>query len=87
MQDMAKTDVQNFRDNVAALCDERGALGRLAANAKISRVFLSKILNGHSTPSLGVAIDISRSVGVSLDMLALPPEIFSKNLPRPRKSA
>lgn len=76
---MAAIDVQHFRDNVKSLCAERGMVAQLAKNAKISRPYLSDIMRGESVPSLDVAINIARALGVAVDTLILPPKKFSKN--------
>jgi transcriptional regulator with XRE-family HTH domain len=72
---MAITDVENFRANVKARCAKHGAIQSLADAAGISRVFLSQILNGHSEPKFGMALDIARALGVDIsELYAAPPE-------------
>lgn len=64
---MASVETRQFRTNLRPLVD--GRIESVAAAAGISRVYLSKILNGHCTPSLDVASDLARAVGVSLGSL------------------
>jgi transcriptional regulator with XRE-family HTH domain len=44
-------------------------LGRLAAGTHLSDSYLSKIFNGHRTPSLSTAARIAANLGCSLDTL------------------
>lgn len=77
---MASVDVERFRASVKARCEKHGAIQKLATAAGISRVYLSEILNGHKGPSLDVALDVARALGVSIDDLTSPPSTPKKNL-------
>ncbi len=77
MQLMA-TETLNFRKNLGSLCAEYGAVQRIATQAGISRVFLSRIIHGHATPTIEVAASIARAAGLSLSDLIGPPEKLSK---------
>lgn len=63
---MAERETIVFRANVAAICEEHGAVQAVATKAKITRVYLSKIIHGHATPSLDIAAKISEAVGIPL---------------------
>lgn len=62
---MASNTAERFRKNIAPLC--KGKQEEIADKAGISRVFLNRILQGKSEPSLGIAENIAKAVGVSLD--------------------
>lgn len=68
---MAQRDLTFFQRNVKRLCEGRQAA--IAKKAKISLVFLNKICNGHSSPSLPVACDIARALQVELAELVSSP--------------
>lgn len=71
---MAASDVANFRENLKERCEKHGAVQKLANAASLSRVFISQILNGHSEPSFGVALDIARALGEDINQLVSPPQ-------------
>lgn len=76
MQAVAELDIDHFRENVRALCSERGAQRRLAEAVKISPPYLSDVLRGLKSPSLDIAYDIARALGVGLDTLGMPRKKF-----------
>jgi transcriptional regulator with XRE-family HTH domain len=71
---MPRKEIERFRENVAARCTGHGDKVRLAEEAKISAVFLSKIINGHSEPSYETALKIAEALGVPLSELSAPPK-------------
>ncbi len=62
---MPKNAVDSFRLSIIALC--KGRQEKVAKKAGISRVFLNKILQGHSEPSLETAAKIAAALNISLD--------------------
>lgn len=74
---MARREVTCFRNNVATLCAEHGRIQEVADQAKISRVYLSRIINGHATPTIEIALQISDALGYSLaDLLSAHPKKY-----------
>lgn len=74
---MARREVVLFRKNVATLCAEHGRIQEVADRAKISRVYLSRIVNGHATPTIEIALQISDALGYPLsDLLSAHPKNF-----------
>ncbi|MGH7744294.1 MAG: helix-turn-helix domain-containing protein [Candidatus Dormibacteria bacterium] len=70
---MAKpSSAEQFRRNVAALCAALGGIQRVATEAGISRVYLSRIIHGHAQPTIGVAGRIADAVGLPLGDLFRP---------------
>jgi DNA-binding phage protein len=78
LQEMAHDDTKAFVANLKIVCAERGSIQRVAAGAEMSRVWLSKILNGHVIPTLDDAIKISEAAGLSLSEMLKSPEAFVK---------
>lgn len=62
---MSQTAVDSFRLAIVAHC--KGRQEQVAKEAGISRVFLNKILQGHSEPSLETAAKIATALNISLD--------------------
>jgi thiol-disulfide isomerase/thioredoxin/transcriptional regulator with XRE-family HTH domain len=60
--EMLHEQTVNFRENLAALCAGYGQVQRLADEAKLSRVYLSRLIHGHCVPSLDVAARIATRV-------------------------
>lgn len=77
---MAKPQVENFRHNVGVLCAAHGEIQRVADRSGITRVYLSKIIHGHATPSLDIALAIAEGLDFALAELMAPPRQFKKNL-------
>jgi transcriptional regulator with XRE-family HTH domain len=76
-KNMARREVTCFRNNVATLCAEHGRIQEVADKAKISRVHLSRIINGHATPTIEIALQIADALGFSLtDLLSAHPKNF-----------
>lgn len=74
---MARREVVLFRKNVGILCEEHGRIQGVADQANISRVYLSKIINGHSTPTIEIALQIADALGYSLaDLMSPHPKKF-----------
>ena len=71
MQSMATSDVDNFRMNLRPLC--AGKQAKIAEQAGISPVYLSRILNGHNSPTIDVACDLARAVGQPIGSLLSKP--------------
>lgn len=63
---MAHRQTEVFRANLALLCAEHGSIQHLADSAKLSRVYLSRIINGHAVPTLDIAARIADACGKSL---------------------
>ena len=63
---MAHAQSEVFRDNLEKLCAEHGRIQEVADAAGLSRPYLSKIINGHSVPTLDVAARIAEAAGFSL---------------------
>lgn len=80
MQSMTTKAVEYFRKNLAALC--AGRQDEVAKAAGISRVHLSRIINGHACPSLEIAAKLCKVLGVSLSEVT-----DKKNLPTPLDAA
>ena len=75
MQAMPRRDTKNFRANLAARCAGHGTIQRVADDAGITRPHLSKIIHGHSVPTLEVASKIAGALGLQLsELLADPAE-------------
>lgn len=68
----------NFCRNLATACKEYGSISALAEKSGVTNVFLSKIINGHSTPSIDTAVKIANALGLTLDELTAPPKEFAK---------
>jgi transcriptional regulator with XRE-family HTH domain len=83
MQPAQRRQVRNFRKNLAILCADHGAITLTAAAAGITRVYLSRIIHGHSVPTLGVAGDLADALAVPLGDLVGSTENFTK-MPKPR---
>lgn len=66
---MAHPDTEIFRENVAELCAEHGQIEETANRAGISRVYLSRIINGHATPTLDIAAKIAEALKKPLPAL------------------
>lgn len=66
---MAHKQTEVFRENVAELCAEHGRIAEIAERAGISRVYLSRIINGHATPTLDIAAQIAEAVKIPLPAL------------------
>lgn len=62
---MTQSAADAFRLAIVPHC--KGKQEKVAKDAGISRVFLNKILQGHSEPSLETAASIAKAVGISLD--------------------
>lgn len=73
-------ETRNFRANVGNLCAEHGEVQRVATDAKISRVFLSKIIHGKAVPTIEVAAQIADALEFPLAELVQDPSIFSLRL-------
>lgn len=58
-----------FRENLATYCEEHGTIQELADAARLSRVYLSRIINGHATPTLDVAARIAEAMKTPLSAL------------------
>ena len=59
--------VRNFAKNLRPHCD--GKQEEIAKRARLSRPYLNYILNQHCVPSLPVAYELSKAVGVPLSEL------------------
>jgi plasmid maintenance system antidote protein VapI len=71
MQAMAHRQTEVFRANLAAICAVHGRIQEVADAAGLSRVHVSKIINGHSVPTIDVAARLAEAAGFSLsEMLA-----------------
>lgn len=68
----------NFRRNLAAACSEYGSITALAEKSGVTNVFLSKIINGHSIPSIDTAVKIAMALNLTLDELMSSPKQFAK---------
>ena len=67
---MAQAETEIFRGTLASLCAEHGKIQEIADSAGLSRVFLSRIINGHAVPTLDVAARIAKAAKMQLsDML------------------
>lgn len=66
---MAHRQTEVFRHNLAALCSEHGRIQEIADKANLSRVFLSRIINGHAVPTLDVAARIADAAKMPLSGL------------------
>jgi transcriptional regulator with XRE-family HTH domain len=66
MQDMAHWQTEVFVANLASVCAEHGKVQEVADAAKLSRVYVSRIINGHAIPTLDVAARIAEALGFSL---------------------
>jgi transcriptional regulator with XRE-family HTH domain len=73
MQEMAQVETEIFRQTLAGLCAEHGRIQEIADAAKLSRVFLSRIINGHAVPTLDVAARIAKAAKMPL------PEMLKKS--------
>ena len=64
----AMESMQAFRDYLCQYFSRPGAMtqGKVAENAGISRVFLNRVLQGHSEPTLPIAEKIATATGSSL---------------------
>jgi transcriptional regulator with XRE-family HTH domain len=68
MQTVAALD--NFRDNIRSRCEEKGLTHRdLAKKAKVHHVTISRILNGHHSPSIPVAERLAKALGSTLEKI------------------
>ncbi len=65
------TTTKHFRANVKAIAKARG-VAKLAKDAGITRVYLSRIIAGNCNPSISVAIDLAAACGASLGDLLAP---------------
>ena len=63
---MPQAETERFRRNLAHACHAHGAIQRIADEAGVSRVFVSRIINGHASPSLDMAARLARAAGFSL---------------------
>jgi len=70
----ARIEIDNLRDNLVRLCAERGEVQRIAGVAKITRVYLSRIIHGHAEPSYVVALKLADAVGMTLAELSTKPQ-------------
>jgi len=68
-------ELEYFRLNVRRLCADRKQRA-VALRADISPEYLSCVLAGRSNPSLGVAANIARGLGVPLTALLTDPALF-----------
>lgn len=67
---MAQAETEIFRHTLAELCAEHGRIQAIADEAHLSRVFISRIINGHAVPTLDVAARIAKAAKTPLaDML------------------
>lgn len=69
MRNMAHKQTETFRANLGELCAEHGQIQELATRAGLSRIHLSRIIHGHSVPTLDVAAKIADAAGFTLDRL------------------
>jgi transcriptional regulator with XRE-family HTH domain len=67
---MPRAELEAFQDNLAEICAEHGEIQRVADAANISRVYLSRIIHGHVSPSYEVCLQIAEAVGESLAELS-----------------
>jgi transcriptional regulator with XRE-family HTH domain len=67
--EMLHEQTVNFRENLAALCAGYGQVQRLADEANLSRVYLSRLIHGHCVPSLDVAARIATAAKVPLSAM------------------
>lgn len=58
-----------FRVNLSAICAEHGKIQEIADAAGLSRVFVSRIVHGHSVPTIDVAARIAEAAGFQLSDL------------------
>jgi len=67
----ATETMQAFRDYLSSYFSRPGAMtqGKVAQNAGISRVFLNRVVQGHSEPTLPVAEKIAAATGSSLSAI------------------
>lgn len=75
---MAHKQTTHFRANLAAFCSERGDIQSLATKAGLSRVYLSRIINGHAEPSLEIASRIADAAEVPLSVMIASRKEFSE---------
>lgn len=66
MQVMAHRQTEVFVANLAGICAEHGKVQEVADAAKLSRVYVSRIINGHAIPTLDVAARIAEALGKTL---------------------
>ena len=62
---MPQQETERFRKNLAAACAEKG-VQKIADDAEVHRVFVSRIINGHQVPSLDIAAKLAKAAGFSL---------------------
>ncbi len=70
---MASRKAENFRRNIAILCDGYGNVQKLASQAGITRVYLSKIIHGKAEPSLEIAVALADAAGRTMEELFVRP--------------
>ena len=76
---MPQAETERFRKNLAHACREHGEIQNIADKAGVSRVFVSRIINGHAVPSLDVAARLADAAGFSLgDMVEKNPKKFAQ---------
>lgn len=63
---MAHKQTETFVANLASVCAEHGKVQEVADAANLSRVYVSRIINGHAIPTLDVAARIAEALGKSL---------------------
>ena len=66
---MAQVQTERFRKNVGVLCAEHGRIQEIAEKAGLSRVYLSRVINGHAVPTIDVAARIADALGAPLGEL------------------
>lgn len=75
---MQVLEARNFSKNLQSLTHEYGAVSRLAEHVGISRVQMSRFVNGKAIPDLDEAERIAQFLGFQLNQMLLPPEKFSR---------
>lgn len=73
---MARQELRNFRANLALLCSEHGMVQEIAQKAKVSRVHLSRVIHGKTTPTIDIALRLADALDVPLSDLLESEKIF-----------
>lgn len=71
-------EASNFAENLRSQITEYGAVSELAKHVGISRVQMSRYVNGKAVPDLKEAESIANYLGFQLAQMLMPPEKFSK---------
>ena len=71
--------VKNFRQNLRSAMQAKNISQRnLASASQMSYPHVNRILQGHAGPGLRQCDLLAKAVGISLEVLLLPPKEFSK---------